>query len=439
MKFLLNSLLALSLLTGLVASQEAPAKKDLRTWFLEDGRHFKATFESLERGKLALKSEAGKTATFPIGKLGIVDRYYLHDFKDIPLEQLEGGNIFTPEQEIKLDRSVIKDSATLKIKGGDYSFEFRSVETPHFFFLYGKGVKVKSLAETIERVWYSHAFRTPGFIDKWGDKKRVFLMMKNTDKSYDEMETYYVEALQARLDAGKITEKYFKQKKFDWNAYRGHNGLVLPNEFIEKHNLHGNADVTLVDTDRERFELYLEGYTAHQWRVQFFPGHGLLSVDQDTLRQKGNWYGVHSLILANEIRIIGRSHHGMGGRLDAKTRTFRGFGESKEWCKDYAKLSKDGKVTPSFDFYYNPPSREPEETTQDQMDRYGMGLITAGRFLEKDLKSMITRARLCDKMKKDRKFPSHEELATLYGYESTEALDAALQSFAENDNVKLKP
>ena len=166
----------ITLTCGFVSSEE------LRSWFLSNGSSFKATYAGIKSGKVGLKSEGGKTGAFKVDDLSIVDRYYLLENHEVSLEDLEGGNIQSAEYEYTPKSSNFKKGEKFQVEGAGYKVQLATLVTPHFILFYHPDLKIAEMGVILEKIWHSHAFRTPGFQELFGEGRQVYFFLEEGEE-----------------------------------------------------------------------------------------------------------------------------------------------------------------------------------------------------------------------------------------------------------------
>jgi len=166
---------------------------DLRPWLLSDGRSFLATYTKSTDESVTLTAKNGKTATFKIIQLSIPDLLYLQENHSLNTKDLKIPALLNAEKLLQINSANFKKPGSQSFKGEEDTHRFTVVVTPHFIIMHPNKMKPDHLIDTLERVWFSIAYRHPGLPEFWGIKRRVYLLFDNKDV-YDDLRTYAYEA-----------------------------------------------------------------------------------------------------------------------------------------------------------------------------------------------------------------------------------------------------
>jgi len=403
-----------------------------------DGTTFKATFSQHSGRSIQLENEQGTKRGFPIDKFSIVDRHYLFKNQGISIEHLTGGNIHNAETKIKFKSSDFKKVENFHFDGEldekKIKVVHRTKTSPHFIFFYEDSIDIEPHIESMERVWYAHALRTPGFISDWGDTRKVYFYIPYGEK-LNEIREYAVNNLPTDTDQHK--------RNHIWrNWYQEHikTPVKVRSEFIQKYKTEETGQVMSYDfSDRNVRDELLTSYPFFAWQQLFFPGEKLPQRKVKTESKLASQKGYLCLIYGNEIRLHDNQNltysqfykDGLGIAIPKQ-------GEVKVWAQELAEQVEDENVNHTVSkMIYN----DQETLTSLDGDKkiiWAQLLMSFGRFMEKDIAHMIYRCDLINYIDTHDAFPDHERLCEIFHYKDTEELDSAFLEFLVNDNKKLK-
>ncbi|MFC5051442.1 hypothetical protein ACFPK9_12580 [Rubritalea spongiae] len=430
------------LLTFIILSVSAIAASDLRFWTVDDGTIFKAKYESFSRGTLTLTNESGKQARFSIKDMGVADRYYLHEQHNIPIEQLEGGNILNAEEEVSVRARDIAEIDEIELEGEGYEVTLEGYLTPHYLVLYEKRLDVEGFVEALELAHFSHSYRHPNQNEIMPKKRAVFLFIEDDDL-YEALGKSQIEAL---YEEG-MAERDIQQVKADWAILRGHRPWTLPQKFQEKFNAAKRVDIEFPKSKKSDRDRQVVGFYNQRWWSLWphrrhihsrVPGAGSKHIQNDQENSIA-FCLTSALMMNNDIRTFEESSRTIGGGLENSSALSTGrYGESRGWTSELARKVKSGDVKADFRVFYDAPVNIPP-TTQKEYDNFGMLVVGAGRFMEHDLKHMFGVSKLAEYIYENRKFPSQTELPAIFGYASMDAMNAAFEEFLLDGNRKMKP
>ncbi|MGJ8671809.1 hypothetical protein [Rubritalea sp.] len=431
------------ILVFIALSISAVSASELRFWTTDDGTFFKAKYESFSNGNLSLTNEAGKQARFSVKDMGVADRFYLHEEHDIPLADLEGGDILSVEEDVSIRARDFEEIDRIELKGDGYEVVLDGYLTPRYVVLYEKGLKVEEFVEALERIHFSHSYRHPRQNELVSGQRKAYLFMEDGGV-YDDLGTAYVDDLR---ENGKLEEREILQIEADWSILRGHKPWQLPEEYQKKFNTSPRADIQFPDSKKSDRESQVIGFYNQKWWIDWphrmriharVPGSGAKHIKDD--RENSIAFSLTTALqMNNDIRTFGRSTKTFGSALENSTALITGrFGDSKKWTSELADKVKSGDVTADFSIFYNAPENIPP-TTKEEYQNFGLLVAGAGRFMEHDLEHMFGVCRLTEYMHAHNKLPAESELPAILGYDSMEELNAAFTEFLLKENRKMKP
>ena len=398
-----------------------------------DGKIFQAEFVEVRGSSIVLANKEGKRATFPSSKLSVVDRYYLNRECAVPIEKLIDGEVSEAELDIGLRSSDFKIGESFSYDLERKRITFKSLISPHFILFYENGVRINPFAETLERLWYSHAFRTPGFVDEWGKRRKVFFYIPKGE-SLKKFAQYYITTFEeelSNLEKNEMTGRW----ESDYMKAR----IPVTEFYREEYQAEEYALVEACEfKNKEEYNELLHSYPFFKWQEMFFPGSKLPQKKTDTKSKLVSQKGYVTLIYANELRFHNNENrtysqyveNGLGVAVPAQ-------GSVKEWGKRLAKLVKDKEARPDLKIIYNDKVSLKSGLKEEKIIN-AILLMSFGRFLEKELPQMISRCALIDYIGEYGAFPPKEELVSLFGYKSSFEMEEAFEQFILQGNLKHK-
>ncbi|MFC5051441.1 hypothetical protein ACFPK9_12575 [Rubritalea spongiae] len=431
------------ILAFIALSISAVAASEFRFWTVDDGKIFKAKYESFSNGSLSLTNEAGRQARFAVKDMGVADRFYLHEEHDIPLEDLEGGNILSAEEDISIRARDFEEIDRIELEGEGYNVVLEGYLTPRYAVLYEKGLKVEEFVEALERVHYSHSYRHPRQNELVADKRKAYLFIEDGEL-YDELGKAHVDDLRAQ---GQLEEREILQIEADWSILRGHQPWHLPEEYQKKFNSGPRADIQFPNPKKSDREKQLVSFYNQKWWLDWphrrriharVPGTGAKHIKDD--RENSIAFTLTTALqMNNDIRTFETNTKAFGSALENSSALVTGrFGESDKWASELADKVKSGAIKVDFSIFYRAPENIPP-TTKEQYRNFGLLVAGAGRFMEHDLEHMFGVCRLTAYMSEHNKLPTESELPAILGYESMEELNAAFEEFLLRENRRMKP
>ena len=417
-----------------------------RNWVLNNGHVFPASFVEVDGESVVFSLEGGKKQRVPVANLGVADRYYIHTTHNIPVEELEGGNILTTERDYKAKSSEFETVNNLTLEGEGYKVDLGATITPHFAFFHDRGAKVKEYAEGLEKVIFSHNYRLPGAAQTERKQRRAFLFIKDFDL-YEDLGKSMVDNLR---EEGKLSNRQINQLEVNWMQYAGRTGFKLPQDLVEKYNTGSHADIEFAknkqDERRWQARRLIDRYWGsypHKSRVR--AGHSRsckerVPADESKYRQSSSGF-VYLFALggSHTMRFWGGHDVGTGGGGEAGGYIpFGRYGDPKKFGGELASRVKSGKYTPSFEDFYRAPSNCAEITTGDELRQYWLPVAGLGCFFDHDLRHQFGTCRLLEFFQKNRRAPTTEEMPAIFEYESMEAMDNAFKDFLTTKITKMK-
>lgn len=406
---------------------------------------FQATFKVIKGDSVTLTNASGKDARFPVDELGVADRYYLHETQGIPIEELEGGKIYTVEADMKLDLRKYKKITSIKLKGDGFNVSLDGYLTPYALILYRNGTKIEDYVDAIERAYFSHGYRHPNHRELLSEKRRCYLFLnEDDDEFYDALGKAYIAELR---EIGEMETVKINQMEVDWSQHRGHSQWLLPEEYAKEYNARPQVAVAFTKNRKSDREIHAAFIFNKRWRNNWAHRRGIQDHvpggSKQRIKDKDENNIAFSLLTAlslnNDLRTQDEIMLAFGGGLDQPQALITGaYGKTKVWAKELEEKVAAGKIEADFNVFYNPPENFPP-TTKEEYRNFGLLLAGGGRFMEHDLKHIFGVCRLCEYMKKNKKLPKKEEFPPMFGYDSIHDMNIAFKEFLLQENRKMKP
>ena len=379
-------------------------------------------------------NEQGKKRNFSIPNLSIVDRYYLHAEQGLPIEKLEGGNLRAPEMLIRSKIGATTSREAFSFITGKDKINYRTLTSPHFIFFYEHTVKIEPFVALLEQIWYSHALRTPGFIDAWGDERRVYFYVP-AGEALEKIKEYTIAGLSP--DTDQYTINHLGRS---WKEEYSKVEVKVAEQFQKKYNTAKTGKIHSINfKSREELAELIESYPFFEWQEMFLPGSKLPQRKTDTVSKLASQKGYLCLIYGNELRLHDNENrtysqyytNGLGVAVPAQ-------GKIKEWGKILAESVASEEVQPTLQYmFYNDKETLKTGLKEEKVIRAQV-LMSFGRFLEKDLTHMIHRCGLIDYIAEHGAFPQENDLCQILGYTNGAEIETAFKAFILKGNVKLK-
>ena len=419
---------ALQFLTGTliiaVAAGIATAA-EVRKWTNLKGQTIEAKLLSVDAENVNLELKNGSRASVPRKSLSAADQQYLTEYggaKELEIDPK--AKISVPEKDMRFDPKTVVKRDDKFILPGEFSLEFKMIESEHFFIMSSGSVRGGDTAELAERMWYGMSFYHPGFKEKWGDKKRAIFLCGDKE-DYLTLGEYYVRNL-VLIGQGNAANN----AKLTWPQSSG-SGLRLSDEVCDEYNLDPNARA-FDASDKTRFKRGV--YNP-------FPSHCIAGdVLAEMMGGAGGGVGSdgyfaikvgHSYFkeiqLAQETVTSMINADAYAG--DEITRA-GGFKDGRKWARTLRDLVKKGKVTPTLASLYavkNSSNLTPELT----VSMYGLS-----RYMQSTPVRMQNFSKFLDRVDTGRAIPQPIELAKIFGFDSVEAFEADWIEYLKSSEFK---
>jgi len=399
---------------------------DLRPWLLSDGRSFLATYTKSTDESVTLTAKNGKTATFKIIQLSIPDLLYLQENHSLNTKDLKIPALLNAEKLLQINSANFKKPGSQSFKGEEDTHRFTVVVTPHFIIMHPNKMKPDHLIDTLERVWFSIAYRHPGLPEFWGIKRRVYLLFDNKDV-YDDLRTY---AYEANLEQ-EMPPRQANQIQQDWIgrtdvqiARNTSARFPLKNDFLKKFKSDSHAQLVFLNEDSKILKGPDHLFTQESYRKihdELYPAPD--GKNKDYAARHYRW----ALTYALDHQLTGALNLSEGDPELTKL-LIKPLGKPKEWASSYLAETPQATAAAIFEKSSNYSSRN----TQEKYDEHWKGISLSGLFLNHDLRHALGTAKLSSALKEKREIPNSTEFPTFYGYNSQEDMDKAFQDFIKN-------
>lgn len=420
-----------TLVTFLLLTVSFSQASDLRTWFLEKGLSFKASYVGAKDGRVTLANEGGKQALFFIKELSLVDRYYLHEEKGLPLEELVGKNDYNPEYLYEPKRVEMEKGPKYKVRGDGYNIQLSSLLTPHFLLFHERDLEIEEMGLVLEKVWYSHAYRSPHFIDLYGEKRKVYFYI-HSEETLNAFGQYHADSLgedATQLEINSVIQR--------WDGIAFDTPFPIPAEIMKEFK---TEEEGMIQQDYNSGESYMKAHTLtapfYKWQALYLPGASLPQHrNSSTEKTRISAQGFLSMVLASEIRLNGNENKALVGLSESSlSLKYPPQGKPARWGKDLVTAIQEKEVECSVKMIYDVDALSRSEGSKERNLKKMYLFMAIGRFLQKDLAHMISYCRLTDYISSEGHFPSDEKLVELYGYQSVYDFDEALTAFIMKEN-----
>jgi hypothetical protein len=411
---------------GLLASLLLPAIKaaETRIWTSRKGSTIEAELLRFDETNATLLAAGSKQVVLPLVDLSIADRQFMVENVGADAKILIAGEVGEPEKQAKIDSSTFK-----KLKESNLTFgtesesDYDLLQTEHFLIASAGDIRPQGIAETAERMWHGMAFQHMNFRRDWADKRMLIFVVEDRE-TYAALGKWFVAYLKEKgkgEEAGKISATWEKS---------GGSTLTLPDEMAEKHNVFPNARVFNVVPEQ-----------SHLFKKAM--GSFLVFCMADTLldRQLGNIssYGVEGLFAVStghsyykEISLTGKSETNLlsaEGSNNDLLKEKKGFGDAGDWGRALRAAVKKGtlkcELAPMFTVKRD--MVKPEELAL---------MYSFSAYMESTPARLACFAAMVRRIESSKQIPVPEEIAKIFGFESTAALEADWKLFVTEGKFK---
>jgi len=423
---------------GLLAVPHASAL-EMRHWLKIDGTLIEAEFVRQVGDRIQLRDKEGRNVELLKTQLSFGDLDYIAENAppDKTIKSLGTAGpkpkLPNPAREVKIDRKLfVKEAGDFKINQRTY----RVCETPHFKIMYMKPADPMDVAELAERLWVDTAFFHSTFIGKWTDRKMGIILV-NDDEAYEDIGSWYADMI-ASIGTDQAKDSAERARK-TWP--RSAAGVVnMPQAQADEQKIFNHIRVfrtfrSMVDS---------AGKVVRKEPVKGvwvpFNTHCLAGDLLDI--QAGGTSGAtpegsfaiftgHSYY--KEIQLNGKSEtsklHTEGTGKDVGSAG--GFNTDKDWAGELKKLlrKKEGPWKPDLATLFRIKDNDARQA--DNVFAYAFS-----RFLQSTPERLTAYNKLCQKIDTANQVPDLSEIATLYGYESADALQKAWEMWMDSGDFK---
>ncbi len=427
-KFRLLSPLALIVL-GLTSSSLCALES--RQWTSTTGGSIEAELVRVDGDKVVLKDKTGREVVVKRSQLSQGDLRYITEFgpkggNTLGQAPVKPGATPNPGKDAKIDqKTFVKRTERFTIP--ECSFEV--LATPHFLVLHPDKVDAADVGETAERIWLDMAFFHPGFAQKFKDRRMAIFLVEEQD-TYENIGKWYAEMI--KTSGAPNAEEVALGLLAKWGKASAGN-INLTQEIADKNEVLKYARVfrstTGTDKKKEKIKgvfvpfrlhcLAADMMNIHTGGVQGFGSKGLFAISTGHAYYK-------------EVLLSGRSETNMlredGGTGHTVTST-GGFDPSKNWADEIKKLLRRDKLTPDIQKLY--------DTTDTGANQDSNVLAYAfSRYLQSNTDRVANYAKLLEKIDTASQIPDPADLAKLYGFADTAAMQADWIAYMKSGDFK---
>ncbi|HWB04822.1 MAG TPA: hypothetical protein VG796_17465 [Verrucomicrobiales bacterium] len=428
----LSTLAALSLALLCLPARNCSAL-EIRTWLTIDGKMFDAELVRPLGDQVELKDKDGRLTKVAKSSLSFGDLDYIAENsppdKTAPSLGAAKPKLPNPAKEIKMDTKVFKKEA------GDFKVNnrtYRICETPHFKIMYLKPADPMGVAELAERLWIDTASFHSTFIPKWHGRKKGIILV-NDKEAYDDVGSWYADMLVA---AGQKDEA--EKIRISW-PQTGSGGVGMPAKQADELGIFPSLRVfrnyrTMQKKDTNGNIVESKDVLLKEVWVPF--NTNVLAGDMLSMQAghggAASTDGVFAIIKGHayykEILLNGKSETGIAqvNRSSKEYGSTQGFQTDKSWAPEIRKMmKKGGEWTPNLPELML--TKENDAKTKDIAFAYAFA-----RFLQSSPAYLTNFNKMCQKMDVAKQVPSLEEIASIYGFADTNALQKAWVDWMNN-------
>jgi hypothetical protein len=416
------------LLTGaliLAVSAGISGAAEMRKWTNLKGQTIEAKLLSVDAETVNLQLKNGSRASVPRTSLSAADQKYLTEYGGAKALVIDpDAKISVPEKDMRFDPKTLINRDDKLVLPGEFSLEFKMVESEHFIILTSGSVRGGDTAELAERLWYGMSFYHPGFKAKWGDAKRAIFLCGDKE-DYLTLGEYNVRNL-VLIGQGTSADNV----KLTWPQSSGA-GLRLGDDLCSEYKLDPNARA-FDASDKTRFKRGV-------WNP--FPTHciagdvlgemmggagGGVGSDGYFAIARGHSYFKEIQLTDETVTTMINADAYAGDEITKAG----GFDDGRKWARTLRDLVKKGKVTPKLDSLYavkNAGDLNPELT----VSMYGLS-----RYMQSTPSRMQNFSKFLDRVDTGRAIPQPIELAKIFGFDSVEAFEADWIAYLKGNDFK---
>ena len=411
--------LILSMLAGSLLAQAA----DLRTWTSRQGSTIEAQLLRVDDGSAVLVTPEPKEIKIKVEDLSLADRQHLVEYADQPEEILTAIEIGVPEKDVRIDKKQFKRLDKELTFNDDTELSFELMESDHFLIATAGKARPNGVAETAERLWHGMAFQHMNFRKDWGDKKLVIFLIED-EGIYEAMGKWYISYLEDLKQ-----DKAVNQTSQTWSRVSGIQ-VILPPDVQENYNVFERARV-----------LRIQGSNSKAFRSVFgpFPTHTIATTllskqmgGQSDISPKGYFSLLTGHGYFKEIQLAGKSGTSMISADDYEGDDIaesRGFADGTSWAKTLKKKVKKEEVKLDFEKML---SWESGALTPEQL----VVMYSFAYYMNSNSERISNLAEMVRRVESNKQVPEAIEIAKIFGFEDTAALQADWQEFVLSREFK---
>lgn len=396
---------------------------DLRVWTSRQGSTINAQLSRVEKDAVILITPEPKEVSVKIADLSLADRQHLVEYADQPATILTEIEFGVPEKDVRIDKKQFKRLEKTLTFDADSELVFELMESDHFLIATAGKARPNAVAEIAERLWHGMAFQHMNFRKDWGDKRMVIFLIED-EGLYAAMGKYYVRYLEKNDQKEQANE--LSQL---WDRLSGV-GFQLPADVREEYNVFQLGRV-----------LRIRDSVSRSFREVFgpFPTHTIATTLLS--KQLGGVSdispsGYYALMVGHgyykEIQLAGKSETTMLSADDYEGDEIaeaRGFADGTSWAKTLTKMVKRGDVKLDFNQMLSLESGalSPENLVVMYSFSYYMNSTPA---------RIAAWASMVRRIESNNQVPAAVEIASIFGFDSVEALEADWKAFVESRDFK---
>jgi hypothetical protein len=406
----------ISVLAGSLQAEEK------RIWMSRKGGTLEAELGGIQGDTVTLINKDAKEIKLKIEDLSLADRQHLVEFGGADPSIITGGKPGLVEKDVRIDSSTFKrldDQLVYPDTGSEDGFDL--FQTTHFLVGTAGNVRPQAIAETAERLWHGMAFQHMNFRKDWGDKRMLILLVVDRDM-YTSLGKWV-----AGYYAAAGNQDASMESKNTWDQV-GSTNIPVSDDMMTKYNLSQSAIVFNVK-DSSRFRKDLSPFPTHSIAGR------LLSKQMGGVSSFGaeGYFAIttgHAYF--KEISLAGKSEThllSVDGSQKDEIGSKHGFEDGTSWARTLRPLVRSGKVAVNLQdmLKWKPTDLTPERLVL---------IYSFAYYMESDSKRLASFAKMIRRIESSNQIPSPEEIATIFGFESVQALTDDWTKFIKEGDFK---
>jgi hypothetical protein len=413
--------LTLSFLPASEAAEE-------RTWVTRKGGHHTAQLLRVDGANAVLITPELREVPVEIEDLSLVDRMYLVEYGGADSKYLNTtakGRLSAAEQDARSPKGDFKRLDDEIAFGDNAKLTFKALQTDHF--VVAGDMATTNVAEMAERLWHGMAFEHINFLEDWGSKRKLILLIEDDDL-YAALGDWYKKRLEN--EKGEFMQEHARRTRALWDQV-GSTSMLLTDKLTKYLDL-DLFERALVFNVRDGSKSYGKVFGA-------FPTHSIASSLMS--QQMG---GISEYAEAGEFAIsVGHAYY-KEIQLAKETETMmidigdyenddivksEGFEDGTSWAKTIRKLVRQGDVKPSLDGLF--------KFTGQNLTPEGVVLIYSfGYYLQSTPERLVSYANLVRRVEYGDAIPLPVEIAKLYGFKTADEFEADWIKFIKEGDFK---